>query len=324
MKRARFLALVSILVATLVAAELAVRWIEPGLSSAGMWPDGPVANQFDAISARADDAPVDVVFAGSSMMHRAADAELFSDLTGMSSFNGALGASTNFMLEPWLMKVVVPALRPRVVVIGVASRDFNDNARGPERPLRVLVQSPGYKVRTADDWLSRMDRAASRYSALLRERRSLRSPTNVLEAARNRRPPLEDEDCQRSPKEERYRDNPTVTSYPTTVLNDYSTGGVQMRALVDTIEELQRRKIEVVLAKLPASREYPDLHPRGERDIDEFELALERVVRRTNVRVWDGRSMSSVKYFRDAIHLNCAGARRFTSEFAQAGVVTVS
>jgi hypothetical protein len=324
MKRVRVLVVMAVMGAAILGAEGAVRWIEPGLSSAGAWPDGPLASQFDALSIRADDGPVDVVFAGSSMMHRAVDAKSFSERTRTSSFNASLAASTNTMLGPWLMDVVVPALRPKAVVIGVASRDFNDNADGPERTLRVLTGSPGYRIRTADDWLTRLDRALSGYSALIRSRRSLRFPTNVLDAAGRRRPPAPPRSCPRPAELERYRFNPTVARYPRTLLNDYAAGGVQLRALVGTIEALQRQRIDVVLVKLPASREYPDLHPNGTRDIDAFDDALAEVVRRTDVDVWDGSDLTSTKYFRDAIHLNCAGAQRFTSELADAGIVDVT
>jgi hypothetical protein len=317
--RRRTFAVMAICTSLLIlAVEGFVRRIEPGLSSAGAWPKGRIADQFDAVSRYADGERIDVVFAGSSMMQKAIDPELYTDRTGLRSVNAALPASTNFMLEPWLINVVVPMLRPRVVVIGVASRDFNDNANGPDRALASLVGSPGYQSRVAHDWLTRADRTASRFSALVRVRRSLREPSNVLRALRRPRGPVRARPCPpKSPGAERYRIDRTVRRYPKTVLNDFSAGGIQTRALIDTIRGLKRRGIDVVLVELASSRDYADLHPHRERDLAEYRAALRRVVDTTRVGRVDATSLTSPRYFLDPIHLNCAGSRRFTSALAE-------
>lgn len=256
------------IVVFLLAGEAAARLLEPGLSSAGAWPRGRIAEQYDAVMERAEAGDVDVVFAGSSMMQKAVDPELFSRQTGLRSINAALPASTNFMLGPWLEDVVLPMLHPDTVVIGVASRDFNDNGRGPDRALASFVGSPGYRTLVADDWLTDIDRAVSEYSALVRVRRSLRDPANVAGAIGRSRPSIPTLRCPPAhPGAERYRIHPTVARYPTTVLNDYSAGGVQTTELIDTITSLGRRGVEVVLVEmaLPTTRACIPIRPKTSR-----------------------------------------------------------
>lgn len=318
MRNQRTALLMSILTAigVLAIGESGARMLERRIPSAGDWPRGPISEQADAVSRDAHGSAVSVVFAGSSMVEAGIDASRFTRLTGVKSLNVALPASTNFMVEPWIVHVVVPALRPKVVVIGVASRDFNDNGSGPADALKALTQAPGYRRAASHGLFTSVDRAVSRFSALVRLRRELRVPTNVLRALRTTEPATVTRCSSQRTVARPYRSSALVSTYPVTVLKKYSAGGVQTRALIRTIRDLKRLGTEVVLMKLPATSEYLSLHPHGRADIVSFEDALGRVTHETNVPLIDGSSISNKRFFRDQIHLNCSGAERLTTAIA--------
>jgi hypothetical protein len=258
-----------------------------------------------------------VVFAGSSMIRQGFDHQLFTSRTGVPSINAALPASTNFLLEPWLIDVVVPRLHPRVVVIGVSSRDFNDNGKGPDLARDTFLNSPGYRTITGDDWMTRADRALSTVSALFRWRRSLREPSNVASAIRTRPLKIVEPECPKAdPDDDRYTISKTVQDYPRSVLYDYSVGGAQTRALRSTIYSLHSRGIDVALLLVPATPDYDPLHPHGEADVRAYRAVLNDVVEDTGVTVIDATPIDDERYFRDAIHVNCPGRALLTRSIA--------
>jgi hypothetical protein len=304
--------------ACLGAAEAAARVIEPRLSSAGTWPPGDIAAQYDVISelGRRGD-PIDVVFAGSSMIRRAVDAEEFEQLTGKRSVNAALPRSSNFMIKPWLLDVVVPALRPKAVVIGVASRDFNDSDARSES-YEAFVTSPGYQQLTSERLVVRAERGLSGVSALFRIRRALRSPENVWEAVQGEPDRSFLEACQAQERNRSYRSIALRGAVRQKQLANYAAGGDQTEALVETIKRLRQLRIDVTLLELPHTDDYLGLHDNPDKDYGEFEAALRSVRKATGVRLLDGRRTRSTTLFRDPLHLNCTGTVAFTALVAEA------
>jgi hypothetical protein len=308
----RFVIVVAILIC-LLAAEAGARAIAPRLSSDGSWPAGDMAAQYDAIvelSRHTDQ--LDVVFAGSSMIRRAVDAKVFSRRTGQRAVNASLPASSNILLGPWLLDVVVPLLHPKTVVIGVASRDFNDNTIG-NGAYTTFVTSPGYQQYKSDTVLTRVDRVLSERSTLIRVRRSLRAPSNLVRALTTTPDREFLSAClENHPGEGRYVVGQFVQRYRKGWLRNYTTGGTQTVALIDTIERLEARGIAVILLRLPTSPDYIRAH-NDPSDLVKFETALRTVIEQTGVPAIDGRATTSTELFRDPIHLNCKGSAAFTA-----------
>ena len=116
----------------------------------------------------------EVVFAGTSMMR---DAALPAEMSicrgpGSTCYNASLSAGVPTVMEHWLLDVVVPTLRPRVVVLGLSSLDFND--RGPRQKEAIATYTRAPEIR--DDVYARAARAAARVSYLVRYRAVLRQP----------------------------------------------------------------------------------------------------------------------------------------------------
>lgn len=317
------------LLTCLLSAEIAARAMEPRLSSAGTWPDGAISDQYDALtglSRRVD--RVDVAFAGSSMTKRAIDANVFASRTHTTAVNAALPGSSNVMLGPWLIHVVVPLLHPKTVVIGIDGRDFNDRT-AHNGSYATLVTSPGYLQHTEDDsFLGHLDRAFSERSALIRVRRSLRTPANVVRALTTG-PELEaDSKCREKVGGNTGNNERFLDRYPKSWLKTY-TATSQTRAIVDAIEGLEARGVSVVLLRLPSIYDYVRARP-GEDDVEVYEAALERVVDETGVAVIDGRKTIPLGQFRDRLHLTCEGMATFTRllvggwEDSDAGAATVA
>ena len=128
----------SLLMVVLVlgGSELAVRAVSSKLQPPLLWVNREAQNKAVAMDAlRRSKGGASVVFVGSSMTNAAADPALATRLLGVKrpAFNAALDGADLRALEFWTLRVVVPKLRPRAVVIGVSSREFNETVILRER-----------------------------------------------------------------------------------------------------------------------------------------------------------------------------------------------
>jgi hypothetical protein len=295
------------LLACLLAGEVGARAIAPRLSSAGTWPEGEISEQYDKMSElERSGKRVDVAFAGSSMIKWAIDAKVFSRKTGQTAVNAWLPASSNVTLSPWLIDVVVPLLHPKTVVIEVSTRDFNDRVADNDA-LRTLTTSPGYLQRTdSDSLLTQIDSTLAKRIALVRVRRSLREPTKVIDALTGPRQPW-DRHC---PNNLPARGRRLLRRYPENWRQPYSATN-QTLAILDVVDKLEARGVEVVLLRLPTAYDYVRALP-GEDNVVGYEAAMGQVVEQTGVPVIDGRRTVPIEQFRDYLHVTCDGMDTFT------------
>jgi hypothetical protein len=313
----------AIVVAILAGSELAVRAVASRLDAPLVWLNREAQNKVTAMDAlRQAKGGSAVVFVGSSMMNAAEDPALTTKLLGLKhpAFNAAIDGADIRSLEFWTLHVVVPRLRPRVVVIGVSSREFNDNGLNQRGFERKFFDSEA--VRRLDGRLGTLARVEAwlddhsdllRYRTVLRrpaEARAVPRPTDVdaLGVAASIRP------FQRRPygfgKVFRRR----ITDL---VLNDYAIGGVEVAALDRLVRGLDRLAIKVVLVEMPVTDDVIPMHPRGQADYASFRRAFAAFVATHDVVSVDMRTpFPDTAEFVDPLHLDARGSRQFTQDIS--------
>ena len=175
-----------ILLAVLTAAEMLVSPIAPYFPAGIVDQPGEVARKRQQLDLLAGQ-PLDVLFMGDSIMDSAGDPTVFADRSRhfATAYNGALlGAPFSGQIS-WLGRVVLPRVKPRLIVelvspFAIAAPDA-DGAAG-----KVLDDNIETAIdRSEPSWWRDLDRSASDVSYLVRHRHALRQPTVVWTATRS-------------------------------------------------------------------------------------------------------------------------------------------
>jgi hypothetical protein len=260
-----------------------------------------------------------VAFVGSSMMDVGVDPEKM-DLGSKPdevAFNAALFATDARTMAFYTEHVVVPRLRPRVVVIGVSSFDLNDGGDTQRISYENIVNSPEAKrVTGRRSTIEEIDAFATTHSAIMRHRTTLRSPAElakddvVQDASVN---PYGVMSAFQGPRP-KYQ----VTGFFKNLARNetykaFSVGGSQLRALDRVIGSLRADGIGVVVVKMPLTMDAVDLHPNGVEDYERFKTAVKQVVDRHGVQYVDvPTARDGSGGFYDPVHLNNAGQKYFS------------
>ena len=311
-----------VVVVVLAGSELAVRAVASKLEAPLLWLNREAQNKASAMDALHAKGGASVVFVGSSMTNAAADPRLLTQLLHLKrpAFNAAIDGTDLTALEFWTLHVVVPRLRPRVVVIGLSSREFNGAGLNQRGFARKFFASQA--VRRLDGRLStlgRIDAWLSDHSDLIRYRKVLRLPATAHKVAHpsdvnaygvtNSLGPF-----QRRPYGfgEAFRLRITES-----VLNDYRISRAEIAALDRLVRALDGMKIGVALVEMPLTRDVIPMHTHGERDYAAFKRALAAFEASHHVVAVDMRTpFPETSEFVDPLHLDARGARRFTSMLA--------
>lgn len=313
---------VALVVALLVvlAGEVTTRAVASRLDPPLRWQNWETQNKVDRIDALAARGGASVVFVGSSMVNAAVDPDAFDRVEPRDrpSFNAAINGADARLVEPWLLDVVVPRLRPQTVVIGVSSRDLNDHASHRQFDL-FRTSDEGRWVMRHRSLPDRLERAAERWSYLVRYRDDLRRPRRIA----GQHDPLREVARIGPLGQLRALDIYAHADYAVTprfvrearsdALRDYSIGGAQTAALRRTVTGLRARGVRVVLLEMPVTQDAIALHPRGAADYERFTTRLREVAGATGAEIVDlTGAFGSTRFFFDPFHLNGSGRAAFT------------
>ncbi len=303
----------------LVLAEIALRVAAPKLGPLNTWNDWEATRKVEVMDALAAKGGASVVFVGSSMTNAALDPLLYSQLSGAPrpAFNAALNGAGTRLFDLWTLRVVVPRLRPKVVVVGLSSRELNDLGSSSEHAYESVRGSPGGRSVATDlsptEWILR----AGDQSYLVRYRQRLRSPSTLFDtppgAGRASVGPLGQLAALRIFNRPQYLTEDFHKNVVPRTLARYSVGGRALSSLRHMVEELTAAKIRVVLVEMPVTQDAIDAHPRGADDYRLFEQILGTFASRTQVidaHAW----FEGTAEFADPFHLNSKGRARFTQQ----------
>lgn len=304
-----------IAVVFLSLVDVSVRAAVPRAASFNAWNDWQATHKVEAIDALARRGGSPLVLMGSSMMDYAVDPGALSKLLGLQrpAFNASLNGAEARLMDFWLLNVVVPRLRPQVVVIGVSSRELNDLGRGTREAFEAVRNS--YGGRTAATDLSPTERileVGERVSGIVRYRTLLRAPSRLFKAE-----PLEEGlavTVLGAPTHPRRLD--TYRTLPP-ISGGFAVGGSALGALKHLIERLKSSKIRVLLVEMPISPDGYARHPNGMADYRSFQQAVGQFVATTGTSFADMLSpFPTTEWFGDTLHVNKRGRERFTQLLA--------
>jgi hypothetical protein len=152
------------------AAEIALRVGADRLRPPRLWHTWEAQHkvaQMDAMAARGRRASIALV--GSSMTNAAVDPRQLTErlALGRPAYNAALNAAAARTIERWTLDVVVPSLRPDVVVVGLSSRELNDGGSIQRERFEAMVDSTAGRAAFGSGGLSgRIETVAQRWSYL--------------------------------------------------------------------------------------------------------------------------------------------------------------
>lgn len=307
--------------AALVVAELGVRAASGSLPQPLRWQDWEAQNKVTAMEALSARGGASVAFVGSSMMNAAIDPVAFASGARLDrpAFDAALNGADVRTLEAWTLGVVVPLLRPRVVVIGLSSRELNDRGRNQQQQYDLFLRSPdGRRAAGEEGPADTVRRWAERASYLIRYRTVLRRPFDGSPGGGSA--PGAEVDAFGTLRgivrfaAPRYIVGADFRRRTTDqVLNDFSIGGVQSAALARLLNGLERRGITPVVVTMPVSADAIAMHPRGAPDYQRALTALRDFLRARSVHTIDlADAFPGTTLFSDPFHLTARGRQRFT------------
>jgi hypothetical protein len=304
-------------------AELAIRAAEPKLQDPLLWPGWEAQNKVVAMDRLGGRGGASVAFVGSSMVQAGLNAEIATrQLEGKRpAFNAALNGSDMRATDIWTREVVVPRLRPDVVVVGFNSGELNDHWNEPDSLYARLIESP-YGKRAAGEGgvLAQIDAWLIDRSSLVRHRTVLRNPVDAFTRDRAQRR-LRVDPLGRFLALENFQQRPYTSGLSKQlgawdeVFRNYRPGGLQFDALRRLVRDLTSRGIKVVLVRMPVTKDIIPLHPTGAADREAFGRALESFASSHPVAFLDGEA--TINYdtaqFVDPLHLNTTGERTLTT-----------
>jgi hypothetical protein len=318
----------AVAVVVFLAAEGAARVLEPRLGEPVLWGDLETQWKVEQMDHLASEGGADVVFFGSSIVNAGLDPELYAERSppGTVVYNAALNATSPHLLELWATEIVLPRLQPQLVIIGLSSRELNDNGISQAEQYGRYVGSIGRAFEIDQPNVpQRLDRALSEMSVLMRLRSELRRPFSVFNQLRGT-----------TVQNLQLTDQGAVTRLRTieyhiadvfrerTVdkdLVDYEIGGLEVGALSRLIDAIRATGADVLLVDMPVvEADYAPMHPNGQTDLDEYravlaDFAADRAVPLTT----PGNNPWPSGDFADPLHLNQSGVDRLTTrvwEFA--------
>lgn len=309
MRRHRLGAYLVGLLIVLGALEIGALAVEASSSPALRWYDAAAQIRVEQM-AELDD--VDVVFAGTSMAWQGFVPEVWTahDTAGRRAYNAGMAGGIPEVMEPWLVDVVQPRLRPDVVIWGLSSLDFSASygAENLERYLDALETRPGL--------LADVEQAVADISALVRFRNVLRDPsewgadrgfaaaTAILGNDGERRDFVVDT-------------SPERQLQVATRVADFRLDAADIAAVHRTVTKLRRSGTDVMFVQLPVPERFVELHPDGPSDVAATRGAIDRLGEILDVTVVDATGGFSDSDFVDFTHLDEASAARLTEQIAQ-------
>ena len=310
----------AVMLAVVLVAELVVRVEAHRLAPPVTWltPEAQVkAAQLRAL--HREGRTGGVVFFSSSVLDVGIDPVAFVGASGthLPVYNGSLSGANMDELRWWTDRVVIPALHPRIAVVGISSREVNANDPQAASLAKQFFASPSVRQIDGTETVEqRIERYADDVSYLFRYRKSIRSPSQILHedaAIQVQQKYLTSPGGQElalSAQSYRSDEGATIKS---TFLDKWQVSPAEVATLGGIIADLQASGAKVVLVDAPVTEDYVDLHPHGATDYAAYRHALTGLAAAAHVPYLPG-AVWPTTFFADPLHLNENGARRLSAQ----------
>lgn len=319
----RFPMVLAGILASLLIGELAIRVAAPHIQPPLVWSSWEAQNKVAAMDRLAKRGGASVVFFGTSQINADVDPVTFSAARNdpRPSFNAALNGSDSLLHAAWGLRVVVPRLKPSVVVLGLTSRDLNDNGQNKVF-ARFRNSKAGKQVLRRESLTDKADRIASKWSHLIKYRTVLRKPVTVVRGGDEQEKNAGVSEygvleALRIYDVDHYDTKGFVQRTRDTLVN-FSVGGREEQALRRLVRGMEREGITVVLVDMPVTKDMVALHTRGQKDYDAYKAALRKVIEDEKPLAVDlTDDFTSTEEFADPGHLRPVGRTRLTAMLAE-------
>jgi hypothetical protein len=328
------------LAAVVVAAELLVRAAAPRVCDLLEWRDWECQHKVAAIEDLAGQGGASVVVIGSSPTNSAFDAHLFTARNGLErpAFNAALNAASIRTLELWTTSVLLPKLRPDLLILGLNSSELSDNNLIGERGFRQFQRSSGWRrLRSHSSVGGRLLLWMEKRSFLIRYRHFLHEPGGWgMRAPRRVRWMKSIRDPKRLFRKSRgeqvavtplgmlhalsvfrgvpYQLTERVLATWGKIVLDYEVGGHELAALARLVDATRAAGVKFLMVLMPVTQDWIEIHPHGQQDFDRFKHALDSFVAERDVAFIDLMSEPWAREeYADAVHRNDEGREHFTN-----------
>ena len=280
----------------------------PGRAEARIWHDPVLQLKVAHLRQRARTGDTGgIVFAGSSQVLEGVLPSVAAPGLGRRAYNAGLHRGFLPLTEPWLLEVVLPLARPRLVVLGVSVLDLNDNGIAQREVLERFQASPARR----HDVVARVQRTALGRRFLCR-----------------RLPRVRLDDLRIGPDGEglefadavEYRLSDTKRRYiEDELLVDYRTGPRTVDALERIVSGVRARGADIVVVEMPVTEELDGMLPRGAADHADARTVLRDATERLGVRLLDvAADVTDHRWFADCVHHSGAGMRHVSALVAGA------
>ncbi len=307
-----------IVVAVLVVAELVARFLAGGLPNPA-WNFAQTdlkVEEMEALAAAGRSA--DVLLIGNSSVAAGFIGDELEDLLDVDTvYNAGLDGASMRLMEDWALNVVVPLTNPGTVVIGLTSRDMNDDSLSNAEVFDKYFESAGRARFLGEEELGqKVQQALGGISALVRISPFLRDPASLISQYD---PSGAHDGTFQLPSDEYDVRTLDVTRTRERALNDFTIGGIETQALQRLTDALEAQGIEVVIVEMPfVAEDYLPLHQNGSADYEAFHDALVAFVEGRSVPYLDLTDYPWTKSeFYDFLHVNTSGIALINSMLAE-------
>jgi hypothetical protein len=325
---------VAVLVAVVV--EVGIRLFLPSLPEPRTWPSPESQHKVDQLKQwRAQHTEPAVVVAGASMADVGIDAGALAAATGSGrgGYNAALTGAVLPSLAVWTSRVIVPELRPRVVVLGLSPVELNPNLPNLAAGYDEFASAdPVQRVIGDETWLNRLNRWAGDVSDLFRYRTVLRTPSDWGSGPeRNGKAGQDLDPALTSDGQSQFFANRTMQDFGALftsararhdsiargVFYRFTVGPRQVDQIRAFVRALQVQGARVLLVDLPVDPEAVGDLPGGAVSVHAASVALAQIATSTHAAFFDA-GVWDPALFGDPVHLNVTGSARLTTLLAPA------
>jgi hypothetical protein len=310
-------------VVVMALADLGVRTRTSAIPAPTRWLGPEMALKEQQIDALQRDGGASTIFIGSSNVDAGVDPSALTAVRGpRPAYNAATGAASIAMIDFWARNVAISRLRPDVVIVGLTSRELNQNDPEQQRLEREFEDAPAVKhLRGAESILERAERRLEGVSALFRYRAVLRDPRYaraLVGIAGHRTATTYGETVAGDGQYGAFADERYVPSgviehlFRSRAVNRYEIGDSQRSTLRALLRFINAHGARAVVVNMPVTADYVRFHPNGRRDYDRATATMSGEAALAGARFVDAGVWPD-ELFADPGHLNRAGAKRLTA-----------
>ena len=328
MKRRTAIVMVATVIAVVALFDGALRLAAARIEDPLLYWNWEAQHKIESMDALGKKGGASVVFVGSSIM-QTVNPRLVTRALSLErpAFNAALNGSGMQAWELWIRSVVVPRLRPDVIVLGFNAEGLNDHGIQQKQYYESMITSPyGARLDGRGRLVDRIEGWWAARSYLIRYRSLLRRPWSAIQNRHknDRRGAATEAGTLATITE--FMSRPYKAQPPGLVpgwrrqFNDYTPGGSMLTRLDDLKRFLDGEGIRLLLVRMPISRDIVGVQPTWETDRQRFASVIDPFIREKGIASFDAEAAlgSSPEIFVDSVHLNRRGSDLISAQLAEA------